>query len=309
MSVFTNAKMIGLDWGTTSFRAFLIDQDGHVLDQKTNENGILAVPNNDFEGVLISAIKAWLDQHPALPIVASGMITSRNGWLETPYLSLPANINDFANALTPLTLSNDMVIHFITGASYKNENDVPDIMRGEETQIIGEIEASDNEIFLLPGTHSKWAITQDEKIISFTSFMTGEVYAALKEHTILGALMKECSSLNDDAFLKGVLMQQKQDISILHQIFTTRTLALFDKLENEDIADYLSGLLIGEEIKSALNQYDANKETIIKIIGRGDLAVRYARALDAFGLNYKIINDEVTAMGHYKIAKKAGLLK
>lgn len=309
MSVFINAKMIGLDWGTTSFRAFLIDQDGHVLDQKTNENGILAVPNNDFEGVLISAIKAWLDQHPALPIVASGMITSRNGWLETPYLSLPANINDFANALTPLTLSNDIVIHFITGASYENENDVPDIMRGEETQIIGEIEASDNEIFLLPGTHSKWAITQDEKIISFTSFMTGEVYAALKEHTILGALMKECSSLNDDAFLKGVLMQQKQDISILHQIFTARTLALFDKLENEDIADYLSGLLIGEEIKSALNQYDANKETIIKIIGRGDLAARYASALGAFGLNYKIINDEVTAMGHYKIAKKAGLLK
>lgn len=309
MSVFTNAKMIGLDWGTTSFRAFLIDQDGHVLDQKTNKNGILAVPNNDFEGVLISAIKVWLDKHPALPIVASGMITSRNGWLETPYLSLPANINDFANALTPLTLSNDLVIHFITGASYKNENDVPDIMRGEETQIIGEIEASDNEIFLLPGTHSKWAITQDEKIIGFTSFMTGEVYAALKDHTILGALMKECSSLNDDAFLKGVLMQQKQDISILHQIFTTRTLALFDKLENEDIADYLSGLLIGEEIKSALNQYDANKETIIKIIGRGDLAARYARALDAFGLNHKIINDEVTAMGHYKIAKKAGLLK
>jgi len=309
MSVFTNAKMIGLDWGTTSFRAFLIDQDGHVLDQKTNENGILAVPNNDFEGVLISAIKAWLDQHPALPIVASGMITSRNGWLETPYLSIPANINDFANALTPLTLSHDIVIHFITGASYKNENDVPDIMRGEETQIIGEIEASDNEIFLLPGTHSKWAITQDEKIISFTSFMTGEVYAALKEHTILGALIKECSSLNDDAFLKGVLMQQKQDISILHQIFTARTLALFDKLENEDIADYLSGLLIGEEIKSALNQYDANKETIIKIIGRGDLAARYASALGAFGLNHKIINDGVTAMGHYKIAKKAGLLK
>jgi len=309
MSVFTNAKMIGLDWGTTSFRAFLIDQDGHVLDQKTNENGILAVPNNDFEGVLISAIKVWLDQHPALPIVASGMITSRNGWLETPYLSLPANINDFANALTPLTLSNDIVIHFITGASYENENGVPDIMRGEETQIIGEVEASDNEIFLLPGTHSKWAITQDEKIIGFTSFMTGEVYAVLKEHTILGALMKECGSLNDDAFLKGVLMQQKQDISILHQIFTARTLALFDKLENEDIADYLSGLLIGEEIKSALNQYDANKETIIKIIGRGDLAARYARALDAFGLNHKIINDEVTAMGHYKIAKKAGLLK
>lgn len=309
MSVFTNAKMIGLDWGTTSFRAFLIDQDGHVLDQKTNENGILAVPNNDFEGVLISAIKVWLDQHPALPIVASGMITSRNGWLETPYLSLPANINDFANALTPLTLSNDIVIHFITGASYENENGVPDIMRGEETQIIGEIEASDNEIFLLPGTHSKWAITQDEKIISFTSFMTGEVYAALKEHTILGALMQECSSLNDDAFLKGVLMQQKQDISILHQIFTARTLPLFDKLENEDIADYLSGLLIGEEIKSALNQYDVNKKTIIKIIGRGDLSARYARALDAFGLNHKIINDEVTAMGHYKIAKKAGLLK
>ena len=308
MSVFTNAKMIGLDWGTTSFRAFLIDQDGHVLDQKTNENGILAVPNNAFEGVLISAIKVWLDQHPALPIVASGMITSRNGWLETPYLSLPANINDFANALTPLTLSNDIVIHFITGASYENKNGVPDIMRGEETQIIGEVEASDNEIFLLPGTHSKWAITQDEKIIGFTSFMTGEVYAALKEHTILGALMKECSSLNDDAFLKGVLMQQKQDISILHQIFTARTLALFDKLENEDIADYLSGLLIGEEIKSALNQYDANKETIIKIIGRGDLAARYARALDAFGLNHKIINDEVTVMGHYKIAKKAGLL-
>lgn len=309
MSVFTNAKMIGLDWGTTSFRAFLIDQDGHVLDQKTNENGILAVPNNDFEGVLISAIKAWPDQHPALPIVASGMITSRNGWLETPYLSLPANINDFANALTPLTLSNDIVIHFITGASYENENGVPDIMRGEETQIIGEIKARDKEIFLLPGTHSKWAITQDEKIIGFTSFMTGEVYAALKDHTILGALMKECSTLNDDAFLKGVLMRQKQDISILHQIFASRTLALFDKLENKDIADYLSGLLIGEEIKSALNQYDVNKETIIKIIGRGDLAARYARALDVFGLNHKIINDEVTAMGHYKIAKKAGLLK
>lgn len=305
----TNAKLIGLDWGTTSFRAFLINEDGLILDKKTSKNGILSVVDKDFEGTLLNEINLWLEQNESLPIIASGMITSRNGWLETPYLNLPSNIDGFAGALTHFKISNGLFIHFITGASYEDSKGIPDIMRGEETQIIGSLDNNNDDIFLLPGTHSKWAKTEDENILSFASFMTGEVYAALKDHTILGALMENEDQSNEYAFSNGVEDRLKENVSIMHQIFTARTLPLFDRMKNSEIADYLSGLLIGEEIKSALNQYDVSNDNIVNIIGRGDLAARYAKALDIFDIKYKIIGDDVTAMGHYKIAMKAGLVK
>lgn len=304
------AVLIGIDWGTSSFRAYLMDEKGGILDTVSSGDGILSVDEDGFEDQLQKNIGHWLVKYPAIPLLASGMITSKNGWLETPYLTVPTSFDGFAEALSAIKLSNGHDINFVTGASFDDENSTPDIMRGEETQVIGALTdnnlASKKQLFLLPGTHSKWVVTEKEHMNSFKTFMTGEVYALLKEYSILGTLMQTSKSEITSGFLKGVINRQNSESSLLHQLFSARTLALFDQLPSNQIADYLSGLLIGEEIRSASTDFD--DETNVQIIGGEELVSRYALALDQLKINYQIVPNDIVSIGHFKIAKKAGLL-
>ena len=311
MSDIHNAALIGLDWGTTSLRAHLIGNDGVVLDSLSSAEGIMSSEGKDFKNTFERVLKPWLNENPALPVVASGMITSRNGWVETPYLPLPAGSSEFASALTRFNVDDTQKIYFVPGASYENKFGSPDIMRGEETQIIGCIsqKESKSEIFLLPGTHSKWAKSTSGEIINFMSFMTGEVYALLKQHSILGTLMTPRDEPLSDGFINGVESRFRSDTSLLHQIFSARTLALFEQLPSNEISDFLSGLLIGEEVKSAKQNFDIDGSQTVQIIGRGDLTQRYATALDKCNISNSIANEYAAATGLYKIANKAGIIK
>ena len=307
------AKLIGIDWGTSSFRAYLINAEGLILDTVTSHDGILWVKNHAFEETLNKNIGHWLNDYQAIPIIASGMITSKNGWLETPYLSLPSSIDGFADGLTTFNLSSGHSVCFITGASLVGTNEIPDIMRGEETQIIGalsEINNSDQkQIMLLPGTHSKWVVTENDIINKFMTFMTGEIFALLKDHSILGTLIEAPQDEISTGFLKGLKYRIKSDSSLLQQLFSARTLVLFDQLSTSEIADYLSGLLIGEEIKSSKDQFDLDENTTVYIIGGEELSQRYGTAFRELEIKYISAPNDVVALGHYQIAKKAGILK
>ncbi|MBT6032529.1 MAG: 2-dehydro-3-deoxygalactonokinase, partial [Kordiimonadaceae bacterium] len=296
------ATLIGLDWGTTSLRAHLIGSDGVILKTLSSPDGILSSEGKKFDEVFERIVGPWLKEKPNLPVIASGMITSRNGWLETPYLQLPACVSDFANALTKFKVSDNQNIHFVTGTSYENELGAPDIMRGEETQIIGLMPENKNkfEVYLLPGTHSKWAVAEDGKIKSFMSYMTGEVFALLTNHSILGTLMSENKSPLSDGFLRGVKTRIQSDASLLHQVFSARTLTLFDQLPNNEISDYLSGILIGEEVKSAKHNLNIDVSQKVQIIGRGDLTMRYSLALNEVQIAHDLANEHAAAMGLYK---------
>ena len=296
--------LIGVDWGTSSLRAFLIGANGKVLDKVSSSEGIMHVPKRDFEGALRRLIGSWVDETKR-PVLMSGMITSRNGWLETPYLSVPLGAGELARALVSHTTSNGIDLRFITGAT-TNHASGPDVMRGEETQIIGASALGMSEgTFVLPGTHSKWIRVSESQIEDYATYMTGEIFAALKCHTILGTLIEE-GPFSSEGFSKGVEAGLADGSVLLHDLFHVRTLPLLGRMRPEDVEDYLSGLLIGAEIKAAQVRGDAGDT--VTIVGRTDLADRYETALAIAGMDSQRAPDDIVAMGHFLIARSAGLV-
>lgn len=307
------AALIGLDWGTTSLRAHLLDAGGGVLDRRSSSEGILAEHPDGFEGTFRRIVADWLGAWPGLPVIASGMITSRNGWVETPYVRTPGGIDELATSLVPYDLSTDCRIHFVCGMDRDPKDGAPDIMRGEETQIVGCLTGTGSggeALFVMPGTHSKWVSVRDGRLIRFDTYMTGEVYAVLKGHSILGRLMEDFGGGASSAFEHGISARLESRASLLHQIFSARTLVLYDRLSPEHAADYLSGLLIGEEIRTALMDYSSDSGAMppVTIVGSGDLTERYRRALKSAGAEVKPAPVEAAARGHFAIARQAGLV-
>lgn len=302
--VASDPTLIGIDWGTTSLRAYLMGTQGEVLDRLVVPEGIMQVPDKDFEGVFERLLDPWVKTH-SVPLIASGMITSRNGWLETPYLPVPSGAEHLADALVPLLTAAGSVLHFVTGVTTSHEG-APDVMRGEETQIVGAVEAGFNEgICVMPGTHSKWVTVRGGCIEDFATFMSGEVFEALRAHTILGTLMSE-GAFSEEGFREGVAAGLDAGPKLLHTLFHVRTMPLFGKITEDKVADYLSGMLIGAEIHGATsNQVIADP---ITIIGRDDLADRYAIALQVLGQQSRRAPDDIVARGHFAIATSAGLL-
>lgn len=304
-SAVSEPTLIGVDWGTTSLRAFLIDTDGQVVDDAASPDGIMQMSGKSFEAVLDRLIGHWIEQSN-LPILASGMVTSRNGWIETPYESIPLGAYNLAQTLVPFETNGGARLHFVTGASVEHVSG-PDVMRGEETQIIGASALGINVgTFVMPGTHSKWVQVADGKIVDFSTYMTGEIFKALKEHTILGTLMEDYD-FDLLAFESGVTAGLDSNANLLHQLFHVRTLPLLDKLPKTAASDYLSGLLIGTEVAAAANKIKTYEA--VTLIGRGDLTERYEVALRLAGLECQHAPNNIVAKGHFLIAQAAGLVK
>lgn len=299
-SVASDPALIGLDWGTSSLRAFLIGAQGDVLDQVSRPQGIMHVENGDFDGVFRDLVAGWA----TLPVIASGMITSRNGWVETPYVPVPAGARELADALVPHPVSDGRTITFVTGMTTE-QGGMPDVMRGEETQIIGACALGMSDgVFVLPGTHSKWITVRANRIEDYATFMTGEVFAALRDHTILGTLMQD-APFHGAAFEMGCRVGLETGDRLLHDLFSVRTLPLFGRISGDMVEDYLSGLLIGAELKGAACTRVTGPVTIV---GRTDLADRYDSALSVAGVQTQRAPDDIVARGHFLIAQAAGLV-
>ncbi len=175
--------LIGVDWGTTSARAYRIDAGGAVLETRAAPLGIQQV-RGDFAGALDALLGDW--RHESIPRLACGMIGSRQGWIEAPYVECPAAAASLARGIVETP---DRALTIVPGLVDRDDEGVPDVMRGEETQIVGAVAGDASPtLAVLPGTHSKWAIARDGAIASFATYMTGEVYAVLREHSILGRM-------------------------------------------------------------------------------------------------------------------------
>ncbi|MBV0912782.1 2-dehydro-3-deoxygalactonokinase [Anianabacter salinae] len=295
--------LIGIDWGTSSLRAYLIGAEGRVIDRMATGEGILNVPHGNFGAVAQGILSRWDDRR--LPVLASGMITSRSGWNETPYLTMPLGLDDLAAALVPLKTPGGAVIHLVTGARTASV-DAPDVIRGEETQAIGAavLGLTDASI-ILPGTHSKWIELGGGRILSHATHMTGEVFAVLKAHSILGRMIEDGPPSPDD-FARGVRAGLAEGRGLLHALFHARTLPLFGQIAEGGVADYLSGVLIGSEIAGQM-QRETRARTVV-VIGGDALAARYVTALGLAGIDSSTLPEDTVAMGHFHIARTAGLL-
>jgi 2-dehydro-3-deoxygalactonokinase len=294
-------RVIGVDWGTSSFRAYLMDSSGTVEDQRSADLGILRVPESDFEAAFEAQLRPWLDAWPDAPVVMSGMIGSRQGWAEAPYVECPVGIEDLARGMTVLTTRTGRQVSIVPGVKWSGRDGVPDVMRGEETQVFGALEPASQgrQLFVLPGTHSKWAEVEEGRIESFATHMTGEVFAVLSEHSILGTLMERTGD-DSDAFLLGVERAGTAG-GLLHHLFGVRTLGLFGDVPASGLRSYLSGLLIGHEAIAAAGEA-ARVDGGVRVIASEALAELYSRALAALGTRATVTSGAVTARGLSRIA-------
>jgi 2-dehydro-3-deoxygalactonokinase len=296
-----SSGFIALDWGTSSFRAYLMNGDGTIQETIAAPHGILAVKDSAFDETLESHIGHW---DKALPIMASGMITSRQGWVELPYVACPANLKSIAAAVHPHTSKLGRRLFFVPGISTRNAQGIPDVIRGEETQVLGASQGG-TEHFVTPGTHSKWINVSNGEIKSFSTYMTGEVFALLKNHSILGRLMTGETS-NPAAFEQGVRTGLKDPAGFLHHIFSTRTFALFNEIPTDHLSSYLSGQVIGTEIAHAIAKNLADAQ--YQILATPALGEHYMKAMKIAGLKVSYGETDVAVEGLRRIAVAAGLL-
>lgn len=297
--------LIGLDWGTSNCRAFRIARDGSVVETRTSVKGILAVEGGDFAGTFSALIGDWLAERPA-PVLMSGMIGSRQGWLEAPYVELPAGEAQIAAALAPVRFEAHTV-RIVPGLVGPGLAGGRDVMRGEETQIIGALDAvaEVSGVLCLPGTHSKWVKVENGRIVRFATFMTGEVFGVLRQHSILGRLME--GDAHDDAAFDAGIERGRREGGLLHQLFAVRTDGLFAATPASGLASFLSGLLIGHEIRAAHEAFGASR---VVLVGAPALAARYSTALAAENLRSVVVAGDVAAAGGlWRIADNAGYFR
>ncbi len=296
------SSFLALDWGTSSFRAYRVGADGAVLETVSAPQGILAVENRGFDEALEKQVGQW---DVALPVFASGMITSRQGWIEVPYVACPANLKSIAAGLNVHTSRRGRKIHFVPGVSTRDESGVPDVMRGEETQVMGAT-AGGTEYFITPGTHSKWITCEAGEIKGFATYMTGEMFAVLKNHSILGRLMTG-DSYFEAAFERGVRAGLKDAGGFLHRIFSARTLALFNEMPTDQLSSYLSGQVIGTEIAHATAGHSPAAQ--YNILATPALAQHYVSAMKYAGLKVRFSDPDVAVKGLRNIAQAAGSIQ
>lgn len=290
--------MIGVDWGTSNCRAFLMAPDGIVVEARAAASGILSIPNGDFAGAFRDLVGDWLAEHPDAPVLLSGMIGSRQGWAEAPYVGLPAGVAEIAARVVPLAFDRPVaIVPGLVGSALAGGRDV---IRGEETQIVGAMEllGVTEGVFCLPGTHSKWVEVADARIVRFATFMTGEAYSVLRAHSILGRLMQD-GPYDAPAFAAGVA-RADQEGGLLHHLFGVRTEGLFGTLSPSALGSLLSGILIGHEVAHAGVAMPARR---VALVGAADLVARYAVALAARGTETVTIQgDAAAARGLWRIA-------
>ena len=291
--------MIGVDWGTTSFRAFRITREGTIRDSRAGPRGIMNVPDARFADTLREEIGPWLaagEHH----VLLSGMVGSRQGWKEAPYLPCPAGAPEIAAALVDIEFDWAQV-KLVPGLSATDEAGIAEVMRGEETQVVGVLDAlGGSGLACLPGTHSIWVRVEARRITGFTTQMTGEVFGALRGHTILARMMRE-GPADGAPFDQGV--RRSGDAGgLLHHVFGVRALTLAGRLAETDSAAYLSGILIGHEVRAALS---GQHGTVVHVIGGPELTALYARAISACGGFPERHDGEAAARGLALIGEHA----
>lgn len=298
------AVLIGLDWGTSGARAYRIAAGGLIVDVRESANGLQNLGDLTFAAAFDRLLGDWREL--PLPRIAAGMVGSRNGWLEVPYVDAPATIGALAGGIRA-TPGGELAI--VPGVITRDAGGTPDVMRGEETELFGALDdISDDALLVMPGTHSKWVLARAGRIVDFATYMTGEMYAVMLQHSILGRFNQPGGEPGEAALLRGVEHGLRAG-AIAHDFFAARTLVLSGELAPADVADFLSGLLIGREVRDGRQWARDRGDTLssVGVAGADALAGRYVRALMHAGIAARPI-PRAAARGLYRIARAANLI-
>lgn len=301
------AAVAAVDWGTTRMRVWLLDAGGAVLGERRSDEGMLSAASTGFQKVLDRHL-AELAATPELPVIMCGMVGARQGWVEAPYAATPAKLADVLAGAVPVPGA-IRDIRIVPGIA-QNAADAPDIMRGEETQLAGALREG-RHVACLPGTHSKWVDVSDGAVTGFGTWMTGELFSVLAQHSVLkhsvggGALAFPPDSA---AFSAGVETGLDEAATLTSKLFGIRAGGLLHGLSSADAAARLSGLLIGAEIRAASARYPADGPVVL--VGSGLMYELYRRALGAAGIaSVRADADEAVRAGLFEAARRCGMVR
>ena len=281
--------MIAVDWGTSQLRAYRLDGSGAVIEARERPEGILSVPTGGFSAALDAITAGW--EADAGRVLMSGMVGSRQGWVEIPYVSCPADTAAIAKGVSQVLWRNGSTALICPGLTCLDADGVPDVMRGEEVQVMGALALHRGEgvgSIIMAGTHSKHVRIEKGTITGFATHMTGEVFAVLKAHSILGRMMEEGLG-DDDAFAQGVARSGESG-GLLHHLFGVRTKGLMGELPGRSAADYLSGILVGHTMRAA------SPAPPVLVIGAPSVAERYLKACALLGLSARALASVQTTI-------------
>ncbi|EPJ43232.1 MAG: hypothetical protein OFPII_43030 [Osedax symbiont Rs1] len=286
-----NIDWIAVDWGTTRLRVWGLSKQGEILTHNSSDKGMNTLQSEEYEQVLIEHIEDWLDKDRTIAVLACGMLGSKQGWIETHYETAPCI---GSKQLVQAPVSNQgFKVYICPGVKQLSP---ADIMRGEETQILGFL--TDNPgysgVICLPGTHCKWVQVTAGVIEYFQTYMTGELYALLSQHSIL----RHCVAKNGwhtSAFKKAVASAIDSPATIYGQLFSLRAESILNGLSAEVARARLSGYMIGLELCAA-QQYWKDKE--VMVIGEQQISIRYMEAFRSLKIKSEHFNsDELTIKG------------
>lgn len=300
---------IAVDWGSSNRRAWALGPDGGIAAERSDSVGVLAIEDKRFSESLASFLGDWISANSAIPIVIAGMAGSRMGWVEVPYVPAPAALADLAKHLAKAGRIADSDCWIVPGMSIDGAVQ-PEVMRGEECQILGALlqRRQSDGVFLLPGTHSKWARVAGRRLTDFRTYLTGEMFNLLRQSGTLAQLMTSDAE-DKDAFARGV-RATGPDTEFLNRIFSARSLALFGRLEGKAMASYVSGLLVATEMRDALAVWPDLMTSGATCIGSSAMLARYQACAALLGFELDgIDNKDVLPAALFWLGQQVGLVR
>ena len=304
----SRAAIAAVDWGTSSFRLWLLDDAGCVLAESRSGDGMLTAGVEGFGAILerhLAAAGASAD----LPVIICGMAGARQGWIEAPYVALPAGLDGILAGAVPVP-GQTRKVRILPGLAQRNA-DAPDVMRGEETQLAGILPlfAAGRHLICMPGTHSKWIDAADGVISGFRTWLTGELFSILSKQSILRHSLGESAAPalpENPSFLAACAEALGKGGDIGPSLFRIRAATLLQDLKPDEASATLSGLLIGAEIASARRVFDVVADKVI-LVASGPLGSLYAAALKLAGCAVLQADaDEAVRAGLFEAAKRLG---
>ena len=288
---------IGVDWGTSNARFLLVDDAGNLIEQRGGP-GIGQIAGRErIEEICFDSIGEWLIHSPSLPVIMAGMVGSNIGWHLADYAKTPAKLDEIVNGIKQFQ-SRGHDFYIAPGLSTQRSDGLPDVMRGEEIQIFG-VSRGQDALFCLPGTHSKWAACSGDTITEFHTALTGELLDLIGRNSILLNPKRPVRAEADHDFQHGILTAKDTALGLESLLFTVRSRQISGEIHDGQSENYLAGLAIGCEIRSATMLYGAHQ--MITLVGSPDLTALYAAGLDCFGAQTEQVSGD--------IASQAGLFK
>lgn len=296
-------EIIGINWGSSNFRAYRIGTDGRLIDEYSAPAGIATL---DRAGMAAMMQKVAARLPTDIPVYASGMIGSTIGWVEVPYAEAPAGRGELSQRVTRAHIGG-VDVRIVPGIACRRAFDgAPDVLRGEEIELLGSIGLGHGDgLAALPGTHTKWVRLDRGRVVDFFTAMSGEIFDRLTAQGLLASIIDGEAS-DGAAFREGVATGQARKLGLSTLLFGARARVVRGVLRRPDASSYIRGLLIGSEIADALAAYPELARANVPLIGSGPPSRLYAAALAANGIGSRIIDSRGACLRGFRVLHEAG---